>query len=184
MAQKKRFSTLDISYIGLFILFLSLCAWIAIPSLPPFTLQSMAVLLCGALLGLRRGLLAILLYLLLGLLGLPLFSNFQSAPAVLAGPSGGFLIGFFFSAFFAALGARSGKEVPLLLGMLVGTLFSYVFGLLWFALVYAPGPGTAPWLSGLSICVLPFILPDLAKLYLAFLLVKRLRPIMERAWQR
>jgi len=178
MKQKRAFSVLDLTYISLFAVLMAICAWVAVPTIPPFTLQSFAVLLGSALLGWKRGLMMVLLYLLRGMLGLPVFSAFQAGPGVLLGPSGGYLLGFLLTAPLVGCFSRWGRDWLLLLGMLLGILVCSAFGTVWFVLVYSPGLGAVGWGAALLSCVLPFVLPDLAKIVLAFLLTKRLRKIL------
>jgi biotin transport system substrate-specific component len=83
-----------LSYVALFAALIALCSWIAIPTTIPFTMQTFAIFAVLGLLGGRRGTLAILSYLLLGLCGLPVFSGFQAGIGVLLGSTGGYLIGF------------------------------------------------------------------------------------------
>jgi len=81
---------------------LAASAQVSLPMWPvPATLQTLAVLLLGALGGSRMGVAAVLLYLAEGAMGLPVFSHGTAGPAVLAGPTGGFLIGFLAAAWIA-----------------------------------------------------------------------------------
>ncbi|MDJ0356714.1 biotin transporter BioY [Paenarthrobacter sp. PH39-S1] len=88
-----------------------MAASISIPGIPvgplgvPITLQTLAVALCGLVLGLGRGTAAVALYVLLGLIGLPIFSGFRAGPAILAGPSAGYIVGFILGA--AVIGVLS-----------------------------------------------------------------------------
>lgn len=171
--------TLDLVYISLFAVLLALCAWITIPTLVPFTLQTLGVFLTGSLLGPRRGLAALLVYLLLGLVGLPIFAGFNSGPGVLLGPTGGYLLGFLVGVPLIGLAAKPGKTWVLALGMLAALLLCYAFGTAWFMVVYAQKSGAVGLLTVLGWCVFPFIIPDLLKLGLALALSRRLRPYMK-----
>lgn len=167
--------TLDLIYIALFAVLLALCSWVCLPLPVPFTLQTLGVFLSVGLLGGRRGTAAILVYLLLGLVGLPVFAGFGAGPGVLLGPLGGYLLGFVLTALimwlFAALLGNS--QTVLALSMLLGMLAYFTLGTLWFALV--SGSGLSGLGAALSLCVFPFILPDLAKIGLALFLIRRLR---------
>ena len=152
---------------GIFAAMMALCAWIALP-LPPvaFTLQTFAVLLALGLLGGKWGCGAIFLYLILGAAGLPVFSSFQGGLGVLLGASGGFLWGFLLGGLtFLAL-ERFGR-IPALLSC---QAVCYICGCLWF-LQYTGGGLTFVLLR----CVVPFLVPDGLKLYLAWVLGRRLR---------
>lgn len=159
-----------ISRLALSVAFLTISSWITIPIGPiPVTLQTLAIALCGALLK-REGVIAVLIYLLTGLLA-PVFSSFRAGPAALFGPTGGYLFGFVFLALFSALSYRFPfKKKPLrffaaLFWMSFGELFCYAFGTLWFMLLTK-----ATFSYALSVAVLPFLLPDLIKFAIAALI--------------
>ncbi len=100
-AAPVRFRTLDLVYIAVFAVLMAVCAWISTPKTPisvPFTLQTFAVFAALVILGGRRGFWAVVVYLLMGLVGLPVFSGFQGGPGVLLGTTGGYIIGFIGSA--------------------------------------------------------------------------------------
>ena len=118
--------TRDLTMIALMAALTAVCAWITIPfSLVPFTLQTFAVFTALALLGGRRGTASIVLYLCLGLVGLPVFSGFSGGVGALLGPSGGYLLGFVgtglvYWAITAKLGERLGAKIAgLVLGLAV-----------------------------------------------------------------
>lgn len=91
MQQNK---TRDIVFIGIFAALIAICSWISIPTTVPFTLQTMGVFTAVGLLGGKRGSLAVLVYILLGLVGLPVFAGFSGGVGVLFGTTGGYIIGF------------------------------------------------------------------------------------------
>ena len=91
--MEKKISARDIAHIALFTALMAVCAWITIPFAVPFTMQTFAVMLAAAVLGTRRALLSLILYLALGTVGIPVFSGFTGGFGVLAGPTGGYLIG-------------------------------------------------------------------------------------------
>ena len=95
MQQNK---TRDIVFIGIFAALIAICSWISIPTTVPFTLQTMGVFTAVGLLGGKRGSLAVLVYILLGLVGLPVFAGFSGGVGVLFGTTGGYIIGFLASA--------------------------------------------------------------------------------------
>lgn len=86
---------LDLAYIALMAALIALCAWISVPLGPvPFTMQTFGIFAALGLLGGRRGTLAFLIYLLLGIVGLPVFSGFSAGAGVLFGATGGYLLGY------------------------------------------------------------------------------------------
>lgn len=175
-AAKRKISVRSMVYIGLFACLIAVCSWITVPGEISFTLQTMGVFLAVGLLGGRRGTAAVLVYILLGAMGAPVFSGFRGGAGALLGPTGGYIIGFLASALTMwAMEALFGrKKWLLLLSMAAGLLVCYAFGSLWFMVVYARGGGAVSIGVVLMKCVVPFILPDLAKITVAMLLTGRL----------
>ena len=144
----------------------AVCAWISIPVFDiAFTLQTFAIFLSLGLLGGKRGCAVIGIYLLLGAVGLPVFSAFQGGFGVLAGVTGGYLWGFLVAGLVYRLLEGCGK----LPAMIAGQFVCYLCGSIWFYL-YAGG---GLWLILLR-CVIPYLLPDAAKILLAYCLSRRL----------
>ena len=166
----------QLAYMALFVALYAVCAWITVPAAVPFTMQTFAVFLSAGLLGGKRSAGAVLAYLALGATGLPVFSGFTGGFSRLIGPTGGYLVGFVCSALIVgAVAKRFGRSaVSLALGMAAGLLACYAFGTAWFLLVYGQTTGPVSLAAALSWCVLPFLLPDLAKIALAVFLTKRL----------
>ena len=159
--------------VALSVALMAICAWIQIPMVIPVTMQTFAVLTISCLLGPKQGPLAVLVYLLLGLVGVPVFSGFQGGAAVLFSATGGYLLGFLFTA--AVTGALSSKPGWLIGSMVLGQAVCYLFGTLWFSFVYAGGTGF--W-AALQLCVLPYLLPDALKITLAIPVIRRVRPLL------
>lgn len=115
----------------------SIAAQIAVPLLPvPMTMQTLAVLLVGVSLGAVRGALSMVLYAVLGIVGLPVFSDASSGFAVIAGPTGGYIVGFVFAAAFTGWLAQrewDRKWVRSILAFLGGTVVVFAIGLPWLA---------------------------------------------------
>ena len=160
----------------------AVCAWISIPGPVPFTLQTFAVFLAPGLLGGRLGTMAVGAYLLLGAAGLPVFSGFSGGLGALFGATGGFLLGFLLTALvmWGAEAALGRSEQVFLASAAAGQALCYLFGSLWYAFGYAGGAAGLP--AVLGACVLPFLLPDAAKLALAFALRRRLAPVLARGF--
>ena len=170
----------DLTFVSMGVVLITLCSWIAVPMTIPFTLQTFAVCLVTALLGLRRGLWAIACYILLGAVGVPVFSGFRGGPGALLGATGGYIVGFLFTALIVGLaGGKEKTSLPaLMLSMAAGILVCYAFGTAWFMIVYARSTGPISLGAALAWCVLPYLLPDAAKVVLAALLTRRLRPLI------
>ncbi len=178
-----RLSVEELTRIALSVALLAICSWISVPLMIPVTLQTFAVCLITALLGLKSGLWAVSAYILLGAAGLPLFSGFRGGPAALLGTTGGYIAGFLFTALAVGLGGkRFGRRLPaLLLSMVLGVLLCYAFGTAWFMMVYTRNSGPVSLGVVLSWCVLPYLIPDGIKILLAALLARRLGPVLSPA---
>ena len=152
---------------------MAVCAFITVPfSAVPFTMQTFGVFLILLLLGGKKGTAAVAVYLALGAAGAPVFSGFRGGFSVLVGPTGGYLWGFLALALlyltFEKLCARRVLiESFLLIG---GLLLCYAAGTLWFLHLTGRTAGEA-----LLLCVVPYVLPDLLKLYLACFVAFRVR---------
>ena len=161
---------------------ISICSWISVPLMIPVTLQTFAVCFVTALLGLKMGLWSLAGFILLGAVGIPVFSGFRGGVGVLLGVTGGYIIGFLFTSLTVGLAVkRFGRSFPvLILSMVLGVLLCYAFGTAWFMLVYTRG-GNAITLGGaLGMCVVPYLIPDGIKIALAAALVRRLWPAMSK----
>ena len=172
----KRISVYDLVMVALFAALIAVCAWVTIPGSVPFTLQTMGVFLAVGLLGGKRGTAAVLVYILLGAVGMPVFSGFSGGVGRLLGTTGGYIIGFLVAALamwaMEAIFGRAKWVLPV--SMLLGLLLCYAFGTVWFLVLYTQTKGAISVVSVLSMCVIPFILPDLMKIALALLLTNRL----------
>lgn len=147
---------------------LAVCAWLAVPVGDiAVTMQTFGVFLTLLLLGGGKGTAACGVYLLLGAVGLPVFSGFQGGLGVLLGPTGGYLWGFLaLSLGYWALRKPLGDVAALVSGLML----CYGCGTLWFFLVY----GGSLWAVLLK-CVVPYLIPDALKLILALTVSKRIK---------
>ena len=175
-------STTDAAMIAICAALMAVCSWISIPAAVPFTMQTFGVFLAVGLLGGRNGTLAVLIDLLLGAAGLPVFSGFAGGIGHLFGATGGYIIGFVFSALFMWLmESLFGKSMKVLvLSMAAGLLICYAFGTAWFIVVYTKNTGNIGVMTALAWCVIPYIIPDALKIVLAAGLTRRLRPLIKR----
>lgn len=171
--------TRDIVFIALFAVLIAVCAWISIPSIVPFTMQTFAVYLTLNFLGGKRGTVSVCVYLLLGLIGVPVFSNFNAGPGALFGATGGYMIGWIFSGLVMLLLEKMfGNKIWVqAVSMVVGLVVCYIMGTAWFMFVYAHNTGPVGLWTALGWCVFLFIIPDMVKLGLALWLSQRLKKI-------
>ena len=177
MKTNRLYSTI---YIGLCAALIAVCSQIQIPAAVPFTLQTFAIFLACGLLGGKRGTVSVLIYILLGAVGLPVFAGFKGGIGALLGTTGGYIIGFIFTALIMWLFEKSfGKKmIPLAISMVCGLIICYAFGTAWFIYVYTNTKEPVGILTALSWCVFPFIIPDMIKIALALALTSRLRKLI------
>lgn len=166
----------EISYIALSVALITVGAWIAIPvGNVPFTLQTLMVALIGGVMGWKRGVATLFVYVLMGMIGIPVFSKFQAGVGVLFGATGGYIFGFFFlvlvPAFCKYLPVKNkwARASVFFAASVIGEAVCYFFGTIWFVNVYHCTVGYA-----MAICVVPFIVPDLIKFVLSSALTVRL----------
>lgn len=176
----QRSKTYDIVYIAVFAVIMAICSWISIPAAVPFTLQTFGVFIAVGVLGGKRGTLSVLVFILLGAVGIPVFANFSGGVGVLVGPTGGYIIGFLFSALVMwAMEKLPGKKAVMqIVSMVVGLIVCYAFGTAWFMVVYGKANGPVGLATALGWCVIPFIIPDIIKIALAYVLSRKLRKYM------
>lgn len=175
--EATRSKTYDMAYIAIFAVLMAICSWISIPMAVPFTLQTFGVFMAVGVLGGKRGSLAVLIYILLGAIGVPVFAGFSGGIGVILNTTGGYIVGFLFSALvmwgMEALLGR--KPVIRIISMVVGLIVCYALGTAWFMVVYARNTGAVGLGTVLGWCVIPFIIPDLVKIALAFVLSRKIR---------
>ncbi len=173
----ERGKTYDMAYIAVFAVLMAICSWISIPTVIPFTLQTFAVFLAVIVLGGKRGTMSVIVFVLLGAVGVPVFSGFTGGPHIIMGNTGGYIIGFILAALLMWLMERlfGRKTWVLAVSMLLGMVTCYVFGTIWFMVVYMRTTGPVGVTAVLGWCVIPFIIPDLVKAALALFLGQALR---------
>lgn len=188
-AVKNRAFIYDLVLISISAALITVCSWINIPFGPvPFTLQTLAILAVMLTCGGRRGTMAILIYLLLGLCGVPVFAGFKGGLTAFAGPTGGFLVGFLFAALVywlleSLVFKRLMKSTvrTWIFGAINSVIFEvimYVIGVIWFMVVYAAQSGPVGLATVMSLCVIPFIIPDIVKLIAAVVIGERARKLV------
>ncbi|MCD5413669.1 MAG: biotin transporter BioY [Clostridiales bacterium] len=178
-----KLSIRNMSICSMFAVLTAVFAQIAIPlpfSPVPFTLQVIAVLLSGALLGSKLGSISQIVYLLLGAVGVPVFARFSAGLGALVGPSGGYLIAFPIAAYLIGFiverktmqGDSSSLSFIVInsIAMLLGVSLIFAIGVVQLKFV-----ASLTWDLAFKYGVLPFIIPDLAKIAIAVLLVHSLR---------
>lgn len=167
---------------------LTASSWVSVPFYPvPLTLQTLAVLLVGGLLGPRMGVAAVTSYLALGLVGAPVFHNGLGGLALLAGPTGGYLAGFVPAAFLMGLAGQGSRSLSAVrwgaplrwalvaAGAVAAEVAIYSLGVPWLAFTTATDTGTA-----IAVGLAPFLVGDLVKMSIAVLVVCGGKSLLER----
>ena len=174
--NKKIEHLLDIMFIALFSALISISAQIAIPTVIPVTLQTLGVFVTSALLGCKRGSTSVLIYILLGAIGLPVFTGFTGGIGKLISPTGGYIIGFLIiSVIVGSMCDLLGRKIWVLAtSMTIGLLLCYLLGTVWFCI-----SAQTDFFSALLLCVAPFLVADTSKIIFSAILVNRLDKIVE-----
>ncbi len=178
-AGKQKLKALDITYIAACAALIAVCSWISVPFAVPFTLQTFAIFFALYFMGGRRGIQSVIIYILLGAVGVPVFAGFKGGIGVLFGTTGGYIMGFVFTclifwAFEMFVGRKLWAEIT---AMVLGLIACYAFGTAWFMVVYAKANGPISLSVALGWCVFPFIIPDLVKIAMAVFLGRTLRKV-------
>ena len=168
----RRFSTRELTTCALLAALTAVCSQISIPlPMVPLNLALLAVYLSGTLLGPMLGAASQLIFICVGAVGIPVFANFSGGVGVLAGPTGGYLLGYLAAGLVTGLCTRGKPGFWRLCGaMALGLLLCYTFGTIWFLVL------TGKTLAGaLAICVFPFLPGDALKIAAAAAVTLRLR---------
>lgn len=169
-------TTRDVCYIGIFVAVIAVCSQVSVPlpGLVPFSLQTWAISLAGILLGAKKGVLAVAIYILLGAIGVPVFAQFRGGIDVIFGVTGGFILSFPVLAFFAGISRNTNAR--LVAGIIAGTIINYAFGLIWFS--FATGNRIE---AAFAMAVAPFILPDIFKIIAAIIVGRSIQMALAKA---
>lgn len=173
--KKVKFTVRDMCFIAMFAVIIAVCSWISVPLTVPITLQTFGVFAALGVLGGKKGTIAVIVYVLLGAVGLPVFAGFKLGIGTLLGTTGGYIIGFVLSGIvYWAITDKFGTKLAVtVIAMALGLLVCYAFGTAWFMLVYTGSKGAVTLWSALGWCVFPFIIPDAIKIALAILVSER-----------
>ena len=170
----------DMTLTGVMAALICIAGPLTIPAGPvPLSLATFAIYLAAAVLGKKRGTLAVALYLLIGIIGIPVFSGFSGGFQKLAGVTGGYLAGYLPCGFLSGLGSemaeRKGRKWILPVMMAAGTAVLYGIGTAWFMLQNGNALGSA-----LTLCVVPFLPGDAVKIAAAALLAEPVRKAVRK----
>lgn len=177
MRDKKFLTIHDMVLIAVFTALISVCSLIQIPLGPiPFTMQNFAVFITAGVLGVKRGTLSIIAYILLGIAGVPVFRG-MGGPGVIAGPTGGYILGFIFSViiigvitYFIKTDRVWLNTVIMMAAMILGDVVCFIVGTIQFMFITKTS-----LVAALGYCVIPFVVPDLIKIVAAAIIVNRMK---------
>ena len=164
-----KISTKDLILCSLFAAIIAILSQVSI-TLPfttvPFTMQILAVSITGLILGCKLSTISVLIYLLLGCIGIPVFAQFSGGIGVLFGPTGGYLLGLPLMTYIIGLAKdKSLSNIAIFLSLILGLIVVYITGTLMFSSI----TGNTIYQSILY-CVVPFVLVDLIKLILSYII--------------
>lgn len=163
------------AYIGLMAVITAVCSQICLPTVVPFTLQTFAIICAIELLGAKDGFLTVILYIAMGIVGLPVFSGMQTGAGALFGAGGGYIIGFAAATLiYWVLETKLHKIILRVLWLFT----DYVFGALWYALLYT---SQRDFCQVIMICVVPFVIPDIIKMLLAVYVAEKVQKLRREA---
>ena len=161
---------------GLFTAVLTVCAWLSVPvGDQVVTLQTFGIFLTLTLLGGKRGTVTVLVYLLLGAVGAPVFSGFRGGLGALLSTTGGYIFGFMLTSLvYWLLTSLNSAPVMRLFAMVIGLFLCYLCGSVWYMTHYL-SQGAVTFSLVFLKCVLPYLIPDAIKLAAAWVLTSRLK---------
>ncbi|UUV99016.1 biotin transporter BioY [Vagococcus luciliae] len=171
-----KFKPSDLTKIALFTAVIVVLSQISIP-MPygvPMTLQTFIIPLTGILLGKKSGTISTILYILLGLIGLPVFAGFSGGVAIVFGPTGGFILSFPIMAYIAGWFAERNNKAFLYIGLFLGAVINFLVGFIVFHFVTGSSLSVA-----FAATVLPFIPTTIIKVVVIGLISQKLRPLVK-----
>lgn len=168
MENTNKINTRQLTLIGVIAAVTCILGPLSLPiGIIPISLTNLVIYFAVYALGKKRGTLSYIVYLFIGLIGLPVFSGFSGGFPKLFGPTGGYLIGFIFMAFISGIfiDKFSNTFYMCFLGMVIGTIITYIFGTAWLAY-----ETKMTFNAALAVGVFPFIPGDIIKIVIATLI--------------
>lgn len=168
----------QISRIGIFTALTIILSQLSIP-MPygvPMTLQTFIIPLVALILGKKEGTFVATIYILLGLVGLPVFAGFSGGASIFFGPTGGFIFSFPFMAYLSGMAKEKETSMSALLWLFLGTVLNLLVGMFYFSFITS-----SSLIVAFTACVLPFIPTAIIKVILVYLVGKKLSPLVYRS---
>lgn len=184
-ANKPKITIKEMVLTALMAVLITVCSWITIPAAVPFTLQTFAVFCSLRLIGGRNTLFSIIVYLLMGAIGIPVFSGLKGGFGVILGSTGGYMLGFILLAIVYMISEKipfnnkASRIVIDIAAMITGMILCYTFGTLWFIKVYTANNGSIGIHTALKWCIIPFIPFDLIKLVISVIITERIKTFIK-----
>ncbi len=177
--MKHKNSIQSMIFISLFATLMCVGAWLHFPSAVPATMQTFVVFCALGLLGSKKTFTVLVIYIMLGLVGLPVFSGFTSGIGALTGPTAGFVWGFLLGVpvFYIFEKYFYDNKTVTIIGYIIYILLHYIPGALWYCHFTLGRLTVQGILSSSLVTVVPFILPDAVKLFLAIIVVGKIQRI-------
>ncbi|MGN1318567.1 MAG: biotin transporter BioY [Lachnospirales bacterium] len=159
--------TRDMTKIALITALLCVLAPLSIPIGPvPISFTNLVLYFSLCIIGTKKTAISYIVYYLLGVVGLPVFSNFTGGFAKAAGPTGGYLVGFIFMILIGGIFiSKFNNKIIKFIGLVIGTAIAYIFGTIWYTFVTKTG-----YMEAFAVCVFPFIIGDLVKIVIAVII--------------
>ena len=178
--KNKKINTKEITLIGLMTAIMCVLGPLSIPipfSVVPISFTNLAIYFTVFILGWKKGTISYLIYLFMGLVGVPVFSGFSAGPGKLVGPTGGYLIGFILLAIIcgAFIEKFPGKVYMYVIGMVLGLTITYTLGTTWLAFQMG-----LSFKEGLFMGVIPYLPGDALKIVAATIVGPILRKNLAR----
>ena len=173
MEKTQKTNTRQLTLVGVMAAVTCILGPLSLPiGVVPISLTNLVIYFAIYVLGGKRGTLSYMVYLFIGLVGLPVFSGFSGGFPKLFGPTGGYLIGFIFMAFISGIfiDKFSNKIYMCFLGMILGTIATYIFGTAWLAY-----QAHLTFNAALAVGVFPFIPGDIVKMVIASFIGPQIR---------
>ena len=177
----KKYSVKDMALCALFAAFCCVCSILTLPiGVVPVSLATFGVMATTMILGEKRAIISVALFIILGVVGLPVFAGMQGGVSVIAGPTGGYIYSYILMVPIVGLASKClNKTVSsgmfTMLGCLAAMFVNYLVGTIHFMLV--ADLESKSFISILLTCVLPFIIGDIIKSILAIIIAPRLKPL-------
>ncbi len=183
MSKNKGFSVKDMALVSLFAAVCCVCGMITIPTgVVPITLATFGVMVSTMILGEKRAIISVALYLIIGLVGVPVFSGMNGGLGVLIGPTGGYLYSYIIMVPLIGIASKClnktlSSGMFTMLGCIAALFVCYFIGTVHYMIVMSvSGNGVGLW-TALCTCVFPFIPFDIVKSVLSIIIAPRLKPL-------